>query len=65
METKCETCRFWKQDGESSSMGFCYRYAPRPAITTPTESLGAMDAIWPRTNEEEWCGAWTAKIEVE
>ncbi len=65
MSMKCEDCRFWEQDGEHTFLGFCRRYAPRPALSTPMEGAGAMDAIWLRTKSEERCGEWVAKIEVQ
>ena len=66
MNINCETCKFWQQgDSEIPSMGLCHRYAPRPVVSHPVKGPESMDAIWPRTKDEEWCGEWIAKIGVE
>ena len=64
MNTDCENCKFWQQDNEISYMGLCRRHAPHPPATHPVESPGSMDAIWPRTKNEDWCGEWQAKVET-
>ena len=59
---KCETCKFWEEGKET---GWCHRHAPSSVIVGPTEGERPMNTVWPRTGAQEWCGEWTAKVEVE
>jgi len=65
MQMKCEDCRFWDQDHKTSSLGVCRRYAPRALIGKSVKGDNALDAIWPRTVSDQWCGEWVTKIEIE
>ena len=56
MQIKCEDCKFWDQDNKMSALGLCRRYAPRASIGEVVKGDKAMDAIWPVTNSEQWCG---------
>ncbi|MGD2127272.1 MAG: hypothetical protein PVG99_14405 [Desulfobacteraceae bacterium] len=62
---KCESCKFWDQDIEYPNLGFCHRSAPRSVISQPGEAVLSVDVSWPRTKEDEWCGEWSAKLEIE
>jgi hypothetical protein len=65
MDTKCENCKFWEpKESDVPATGLCHRYAPRPLGTHPVKSPESMDAIWPRTKGEGWCGEWQAKVEL-
>jgi hypothetical protein len=59
---KCDTCKFWEEGRE---IGSCHRHAPKPVVVGHMEGQRPMDTVWPRTSREEWCGEWTAKVEVE
>jgi hypothetical protein len=62
---ECEACKFWEEDQQLPEMGFCHRYAPTPKGHNPMGEDESIDAIWPRTKKQEWCGEWSAKVEVE
>lgn len=62
---KCESCKFWEHDKEITSIGFCHCHAPRAAVSQPSEAVLSVDVTWPRTKEDEWCGEWSAKLEIE
>ena len=66
---KCVSCKFWEEDSEKSSYGYCHRYAPKPAprseIVHRVEGDTSMNTFWPQTREEDWCGEWSAQVEVE
>jgi hypothetical protein len=66
---KCGTCKFWEADPEKPSLGHCHRYAPKPAprpeIVHRVEGDKSMNTLWPRTLDEDWCGEWSAQVEVE
>lgn len=64
-ETNCEDCKFWQVENNLTSTGSCHRYAPRPAVSHPIAGPESMDAVWPRTKNEEWCGEWQAKVGLE
>lgn len=65
MDINCEGCKYWeKKESEIPFMGLCHRYAPRPMTTHPLEGPQSMDAIWPRTKNDEWCGEWKAKVDI-
>ena len=50
----CNSCAYWRKfrlDPDSTSMGHCRRYAPRPRAFNPG-SVG-----WPSTHGVDgWCG---------
>ena len=50
---------------KNSPLGLCRRYAPRTSIDGPVKGEETLDAIWPRTGMDQWCGEWITKIEVE
>jgi hypothetical protein len=65
MDVTCGSCKFWSTEIGTPSAGLCCRHAPRPRITNPTEGHGVLNTRWPGTKEEEWCGEWSAKIEID
>lgn len=67
---QCDGCKFWLSGAglmageEGDRYGVCARHAPAPRLmSTPTASSGddAWMAMWPETENEEWCGEWKAK----
>jgi len=59
VKINCENCKYWDSDKDIPFMGVCYRYAH------PVEGPESMDATWPRTKNEDWCGEWSAKMEIQ
>lgn len=70
-EENCGVCRFWRRKhGADEEFGKCRRNAPSVAIIDPqkpgNENLGIsrdLEALWPGTFEEEWCGEFQPKGE--
>lgn len=58
---KCETCRFWDEDGDDAD-GICRRYAPRPEMNERGQDGDAWETYpaWPLTVSTDWCGEWQA-----
>ena len=61
--TRCDTCKYWERHhAQFSSVvdkGTCRRHAPRAALILDTEA-SVLDATWPETHDDEWCGEWEA-----
>jgi hypothetical protein len=61
MTPECRDCRFWAAIGVS--FGECRRHAPAPAqirdddTTSPTR----LRALWPVTQEIDFCGEFSAR----
>jgi hypothetical protein len=54
----CALCQFW-HEMVGDETGQCRRYAPRPAMFAAlpnTGGEGEVEAVWPQTNAEDWCG---------
>lgn len=57
----CENCNYWLRVSEAH--GTCQRHAPTPVVARPGEEIYEYDergepiyiAIWPQTNELDWC----------
>lgn len=64
-ERRCDTCGFSREtkvDGR-----FCVRYAPRGCLGGQLVHLDLMrsnDAVWPRVEDDQWCGEWQRKNDV-
>lgn len=61
-EDACLGCRFWVDLGEvfGQGAGTCRRHAPVPYPLSSPDNGVPDDAIWPRTDESDWCGEWEA-----
>lgn len=59
----CETCRFSRHglishdDGSTTPICFCHRYAPKPNRDRMSR---ALPASWPEVKTHDWCGEWEA-----
>ena len=53
-DEKCETCRFWLEDGRDVD-GRCGRRSPDHGLL----------AQWPSTIRDDWCGDWEKKEDFE
>lgn len=40
---KCKGCKFWEQNKEYASKGFCHRHAPRAVVSQPSEAVLSVD----------------------
>lgn len=58
----CELCRFWVRVGDRA-VGHCRRSAPRATLTQDPDKV--VYVVWPRTGEDEWCGAFDRKGLIE
>lgn len=65
----CKTCRFWSFDRHlakpepdgSAAVGLCRRRSPSPRCLHGDGVDGdgqVLAAIWPETNDNDWCGEW-------
>jgi hypothetical protein len=61
-EQRCANCLYWVAEREGEEWGDCRRRAPLPNMAdlippngTPSPSYVA---IWPETEESDWCGEW-------
>jgi hypothetical protein len=62
-EAKCKSCKFWEEKTvEPPAMGLCRRYAPRPLAVSALSSAENLDAVWPRTGPDAWCGEWDRQV---
>lgn len=59
---KCRECRYWEQEDQLKDTGFCRRYAPRSQNINPVDVGSSIDALWPRTNGNDWCGEYSERI---
>jgi len=57
----CQDCKFWDSHEGELKLGFCRRCAPPAASISPLDPKGNLDAVWPRTPPDAWCGEWVAK----
>jgi hypothetical protein len=63
---ECRGCRFWKDHGVTG-FGDCRRYAPRPKLSPAPKddddliARPNLEARWPVTFEEDWCGEFKEK----
>ena len=48
----CYECKFW-QAKKDHMTGWCRRYAPQPRVDG-----NAVDAVWPKTQNDDYCGDW-------
>jgi len=51
---KCETCKFWRHQTDTTSAGLCHRSPPKPASSV--KSSHVVWAHWPRTSAHDFCG---------
>jgi hypothetical protein len=73
---RCETCRFWHDDGratdDSWDRGQCRRSSPTlveahfmPLLADgwekDMERREAMSGLWPLTHDDDFCGEWQPK----
>lgn len=60
-EPTCDLCLFWEHLRNTAVVGkgVCRRYAPR-AVVSELEAA-SMDAVWPETHDDEWCGDFVRK----
>ena len=65
MELQCSACKFWEEISDTPAMGSCRRHAPLAVILNPLSEFSNLDARWPRTKPEDWCGEWDRKIETK
>ena len=64
----CRACIFWQELAETPDgvlMGECRAYPPRPGMTSERETRGDTEdlkfiPVWPATEADEWCGAYTS-----
>ena len=64
MRTICRNCKYWQATDKNVDLGYCHRYAPRPVAVSPLAETSNMDAVWPRTGADEWCGEGDPKVEA-
>ena len=64
MEIQCSTCKFWDKLGDNPSTGLCRYHAPMASAMDPLAEVSHMDAHWPRSTKEDWCGRWDRKVET-
>jgi hypothetical protein len=65
MEKQCDNCKFWKEVVEvvdNPNMGPCRRRAPMSETTNPLSGAKNLNALWPQTKSNDWCGEWEAKV---
>jgi hypothetical protein len=48
-------------EGAPGSIGRCRRHAPVVSVHTEHSLSLAMIAVWPLTQDGEWCGEWRRK----
>lgn len=61
MTNRCEDCRYWdnstqSRDAQPDTTGLCRRQPPTPA---PFTGL----AVWPFTEDTDWCANFIQKAE--
>jgi len=61
----CGECKFWEAEKEQSTLGRCRRHAPKTITNGLSEKHVAVTTVWPLTTDQDWCGEWSAKVEVE
>lgn len=53
----CPSCMYWDNtDSQEAPIGRCRRYAPRPTSIIFAQDEEGDSAVWPYTEETEWCG---------
>ena len=57
-ERRCDTCQWWTVF--HAELGTCRGAPPMPASTRGEGRFG----VWPLTNNDEWCGAWSPSDDV-
>lgn len=63
-QVACGGCRFWQQitsyKDNTKNIGECRQSSPIPEMS----GFAGNDtrAIWPRTNEDDWCGEHEGKL---
>lgn len=59
----CATCRHWCHEGDDvAPVGECRRHAPALTVGQVLHSgTNAAAAVWPATEEADWCGEYEAQ----
>jgi hypothetical protein len=64
----CQDCRFWEEHEPEDWIGICRRHAPT-ALTRITTDDGKLplevEARWPMTTNEDWCGDFSPTVPPE
>lgn len=66
MTPACENCKFWEPIHDADGVvrnGYCVRYAPSPKVVA-RDGLGflpELNAVWPITAPDDFCGEGTRK----
>jgi hypothetical protein len=63
MESRCETCKFWRRFGMEKDAE-CHRNAPLPSIkseNTAKKNNTWPPTVWPMTHFDQWCGEYQEK----
>jgi len=67
--SQCLTCQFYDRknvraaDARGLQWGLCRREAPH--LNTVTAKSHAIEGVWPKVRDDDWCGQWQAQRKVD
>ena len=62
-DQSCNSCRFWDKFPKTYGLGQCLRQPPTPLLVQLSPML--IEARYPPTNENQWCGEYVREAQTE
>ena len=62
IDKRCENCIFW--DSITKEVSICRRNAPQARLSLVTDNAVGVEANWPRTERNDWCGEFKFNLNL-